>query len=226
LKAFIGLKSEQELTLSLTEAHQQLVGRFDPGAATLEQTKNRSFELKSMDVRKDLQKYNVLVAKARLAPNFHFGVLNADPFSIVKSQNMFYYVGISMPVWDGFKRWRNISRQKTILKQQDNASSMKGMELEEKWDEIQENLRSAAAAKKAAQAQEELARLRQRQSEIRYQSGGEPLTVYLEGRKVLLDAQKNTIMKARDYDLAVLGLRHFTGDLGATYVDQSSWQQQ
>jgi len=225
LQAFIGLKSDQGTNLNLKEARQQLVGRFDPVSVTLEQTKTRSFELKIMDVKKELQKFNITVAKVKLLPSFFFGAVTADPLSLIQSRALFFYIGLDVPVWDGFKRLRNISRQKTVLKQYDSDSNLKVLDLVDKWNETQENLRSAGAARKAAQAQEELARLRERQSEIRYQSGGEPLSVYLEGRKGLLEAQKSGLVKALDYDLAVLALRQFSGDLGASYVDPNSWQQ-
>jgi hypothetical protein len=86
-------------------------------------------------------------------------------------------------------------------------------------------VRVADVSRKSARVQEELARLKERQSEIRYHSGGEPLSVYLDGRKVLVEAQKNSFLKNLDYDLAVIKLRQLSGDLDASYVDASSWQQ-
>ena len=101
----------------------------------------------------------------------------------------------------------------------------KGLLLADQWQEAQENVRAAAATRKSAQAQEELARLKERQADIRYHSGGEPLAVYLDGRKGLMEAQKNAFLKDLDYNLAVIRLRQLSGDLDASYVDASSWQQ-
>ena len=41
-----------------------------------------------------------------------------------------------------------------------------------------------------------------------------------------MDAQKASSLNNLNYDLAVLGLRHLSGDLSASYVDEQSWQQQ
>ena len=71
---------------------------------------------------------------------------------------------------------------------------------------------------------EELSRLKANQQEVRYHSGEVPLPVFLESRKVLLRAQKDTVTRALDYDKAVLKAREITGDLGNTYVDANSWQ--
>lgn len=224
LRAFIGLKGGQPLELDCKDARRQVMGTFEPGAANLEQAKNHSYELKIAALQKELQQYNILLAKAKLLPSFFMGAQNPDPLTS-NTRSMFFSVGLEIPVWDGFKRLRNVSRQKTILRQFEAATNEKGIFMNDLWQETQENVRSADASRKSAQAQEELARLKERQADIRYNSGGEPLSVYLDGRKGLMEAQKNSFLKALDYDLAVIKLRQLSGDLDATYVDASSWQQ-
>jgi outer membrane protein TolC len=224
MKALMGLKAEQPLELDCKDARRQVVGAFDPGKASLEQAKAHSYELKMAEIKKELQKYNILLAKARMLPNFFFGVSTPDPLS-QSSRGMFFSVGLEVPVWDGFKRLRNVSRQKTILRQYGLETDEKTIDITGKWNDAQENLRASDVARKMALSQEELARLKERQDDIRYRSGGEPLTVFLAGRRGLMEAQRNASLKTLDFDLAVLGLRHLTGDLGATYVDESSWIQ-
>lgn len=225
LKSFLGLKPDQELTPDLREARQQVLGRFDAAAATLDQARARSYELKIQDIKKQLQAYKITLAKAKLLPSLLLGVQTPDPLSLTEARGLYFSVGLDVPVWDGFKRVRDISRQKTILRQFGAEAEEKDLEFGGKWLEAQENLRSAAAARKMAQAQEELTRLKERQSEIRYQSGGEPLSIFLEGRKGNLEARKIAALKSLEYDLAVLSLRHLSGDLGNRYVQASSWQQ-
>ncbi|OGP69258.1 MAG: hypothetical protein A2Z73_03465 [Deltaproteobacteria bacterium RBG_13_60_28] len=225
LQTFMGLKPGQPLNLDLKEARRQLTGNFDPATASLEQARSRSYELKIAALKKQLQKYHILMAKARLLPSLFFAMQTPDPLSTTQTRDLFFSVGLEVPVWDGFKRLRNISRQKTIMRQVDVEIDEMEFDLGGKWREAQENLRAADVSRKSAQAQEELARLRERQSEIRYHSGGVPLDVYLEGRKGRVDAERNALLKTLDYDLAVLGLRRLSGDLGATYVDERSWQE-
>lgn len=225
MKAFIGLKADQPLDLDCKDARRQVRGDFDPAAVSLEQARDRSYLLKIAELKKELQNYNILMARARLLPSVFMGATTPDPLSGVQSRELFFSVGLEVPVWDGFKRVRNISRQKTIFRQFGVEKEEKALELADKWFDVQENLRAAEVDRKAALDLEELARLKERQSEIRYHTGGEPLTIYLEGRKNLVEAQRNTLRKNLDYDLAILGLRHLSGDLGASYVDARSWQQ-
>jgi outer membrane protein TolC len=224
LKAFLGLKPTLGVTMNLKEVKRQVFGQFEPAAASLDQTKSRSYELKMLEIKKRLQEFNILLAKTKLLPTVQFGVTMPDPLSSTVARGFYVFGGLEVPVWDGFKRLRNISRQKTLLRQYGSEKQSKEVDLGGKFQGFVEEVRAAALARKLALSQEELARLKERQAEIHYQSGGEPLTVFLEARKAALEAQKNAILKSLDYDLAVLALRQFTGDLSYTYVQVRSWQ--
>ena len=212
------------MEFDLRDAHRQVLGKFDPAAATLEQAKAKSFELKALELKKELQGFNITVAKAKAFPSLLFTVQTPDPLSVTSARGLYVGLGLEVPVWDGFKRIRNISRQKSILKQVGADKDMKDLDLTDKWNGLQENIGSAAASLKIAQSQEELARLKERQAEIRYNSGTDQLPGWLEGRKATLEAQKGFASKALAHDELILHLRQFSGDLGDSYVDQKSWQ--
>lgn len=224
LRAFLALTDAQKVKFAPREARRQVLGRFDAAAATREQARERSYLLKIQNLKQELQSWNITLAKVKLLPSFFGGVQTPDPLSQVDARGFYFSAGVSIPVWDGFKRFRNIGRQRTILKQYESEGEMLGAELGGEWLEARERLQSAAAALKLARTQEELAGLKARQAEIRYHSGGEPLPVWLEGRKTLLEARKNTLAKTLEHDLALLGLRRLSGDLSPAYVDDASYQ--
>ncbi len=224
LKTFLGLKSEQQVDLDFRNARRQVMGSFDPGAATLEQTKTRSYELKILELKKQLQGYNIFVAKTRVFPSFLFTTQTPDPLSLTNARGLYVGLGLEVPVWDGFKRIRNVSRQKAVLKQISADKDVKEIDLTDKWNAVQEDLGTAQANLKMAQSQEELARLKERQGEIRYQSGADILPTWLAARKATLESHKSVAGKALEYDEMVLNLRQFSGDLGYSYVDPNSWQ--
>ena len=132
--------------------------------------------------------------------------------------------GLEIPVWDGFTRIRNVSRQKALLKQIGAKKGEKEDLLDDKWFDILEKIQEISILLKNAQSLEELARLKSHQQEVRYHSGEVPLSAFLESRIELLKAQRTTLSQVLNYDLNVLKLREFTGDLGNTYVDASAWQ--
>jgi len=223
LKTFLGLKPEEPFNLDLHDASRQVLGSFNPAAATLEQAKDRSFELKIEKLKTRMQEYNVSVAKTKVYPSI---LINAETLNPLYSTSggMYVGVGLDIPVWDGFKRIRNVSRQKTILRQISLDKDMKEGDMADQWNMLQEDLKSAAGALKLAQSKEEVARLKERQAEIRYQSGGKTLDTWLDARNDAIEAQKITANKALEYDEYVLNLRKISGDLGYSYVDQNSWQ--
>ncbi|MCX5892949.1 MAG: TolC family protein [Deltaproteobacteria bacterium] len=224
LKIFLGLKPEQQVEFDVRDARRQVLGSFDPTAATLEQAKAKSFELKVLEMKQQLQGYNITVAKTKVLPGILFNTQTPDPLSATTARGLYVGLGLEIPIWDGFKRIRNISRQKAILKQFDADKDMKELDLTDKWNDLQENIRGNAAGLKISQSQEELTRLKERQAEIRYNSGTDQLPAWLEARKASLQAEKGSLSKALECDDSILNLRQFSGDLGATYVDQKSWQ--
>jgi len=223
LKNFIGLKPEQTTDLDLRDARRQVLGSFAPADATLEQAKARSFELKAMALKMELQGYNVALAKAKVLPNVLFTTQTPDPLSITSARGFYVGLGLEVPIWDGFNRIRNISRQKTILKQIGSEKDLKELELADKWNDLQETITANSAGVNLAKSQEELARLKERQAEISYDSGSNQLPAWLEARKAVLDAQKGAASKALEYDQLILNLRQLSGDLGYSYVNEKSW---
>ncbi len=224
VKSFLGLKAEQNLNLDLRDARRQVLGSFDPATTTLAEAKGRSYDLKMLELKKHLQGYNVSLAKAKILPNILFTTQTPDPLSLTSAHGLYVGFGLEVPVWDGFKRIRNVSRQKAIQKQYGAEKDSKESDLGDQWEATQGEVHDAASTLKLAQSQEELARLKERQAEIRYQSGAVQLPDYLEGRKATLEAQKNAAVKLMNYHAAVLRLRLISGDLGHSYVDQSAWK--
>jgi outer membrane protein TolC len=224
LRNLLGWPDNQSITPAFYDSRRQVLGNFTPTSVTLEQAKTRSYVLKSYEIFKQLQQYNIRLAKAKSLPNIIYTAQTPDPLSQSSSYGLYVGFGLEIPIWDGFTRIRNISRQKTILKQIGAKKGEKESLLENKWFNLLGNIQKTHVELKNAQALEELARLKSHQQEVRYHSGEVPLSVFLESRSEVLRARKNTIQRGVEYDLWVLEFRELTGDLGNTYVDASTWQ--
>jgi outer membrane protein TolC len=224
IKAFVGLKQGQDLRLDLSNAPRQVLGSFDAAAASLDQAKKRSYDLKILKLKEELQGYNVSLAKAKILPSLIFTTQSPDPLSVNTGHGLYVGFGLEVPVWDGFTRLRNVSRQKAVLKQFGAERNLKELDLGDQWEGSRGEVQEAAAAAKLSQSQEEVARLKERQAQIRYQAGSVQLPDYLAGRKGLLEAEKSRAMKAMSYDAALLNFRLISGDLSQSYVEQNAWQ--
>jgi outer membrane protein TolC len=224
MRNFLGFPANQEITPAYHNSRRQVLGSFNPATVTLEQAKTSSYELKVYDIYKELQQFNVSLAKAKSLPTIIFNTQTPDPLSVSNSYGLYVGFGLEIPVWDGFTRIRNVSRQKALLRQVGAKKGEKENLLEGKWFLNLEKIHEGSVVLKNAQSLEDLAHLKSHQQEVLYHSGEVPLSVFLESRYEVLKAQKETLKQGLGYDKAVLKFREFTGDLGNTYVDASAWQ--
>jgi len=224
LKGFLGLKPNQELNLDLHDTRRQVMGDFNPDTFTWEQAKSLSYDLKMEDIKLKLQGYNINLAIANAFPTILFTTQTPDPLSNTDLHGLYVGFGLQIPVWDGFKRIRNISRQKAVLQQYGSEKDMIVNNLKDKFLTARTKVKDAGFALQAAQSSVELAQLQVRQKEISYHSGGIPLSEFLESRIKVWEAKRKLGTSTLDYERAVLALRQISGDLGHSYVHATSFQ--
>jgi outer membrane protein TolC len=224
LKNFLALKSGDKITPDLHNTLQQVLGKFTPTTASLGEAIKRSYDLKILDIQQQLQGYNIKLAIARIFPTFFLNTQTPDPLSATNIKGFYVGLGVTVPVWDGFSRVRNISRQKAILNQFKADKVTKESDLEDKWRGALGIIQDKSMSLKIAQSRKELAELKEHQTEIRYHAGEVRLPEVLGSRKVVLAAQKEIVRQRLAYNKAVLNLREISGDLGNTYVHATSWR--
>lgn len=224
IRTFLGVPKSGPFALQLHKTREQVMRSFNPATASGEEASTRSFEVRIQGLKRELQSWHVALAKSKLLPNFIMSVQTPDPLSTVNNGGLYFYVGLSLPVWDGFTRLRNVSRQKNVLRQVSSECNLKEADTLDKWQEAQDRRLGTVTALKLAQTHLDLARMKERQADIRYHSGGEPLTSLVQAQKDRVEAQKAVIAKTLENDLAALEIRYLSGDLVYTYVDEKSWQ--
>lgn len=224
LKSFLGLKPGQPLRLDVSQARRQVLGDFKPKAASVEDAQSRSFDVRIKHLARELQSWNVTLAKMKFVPSVNLALQSPDPLSLTDTRGTFFSVGLSFPIFDGFKRVRNINRQQTVLTQFDSEETVKSDEVSQKWREAEEKVNIAATALRVAQTQAELARLKESQGETLYRAAEKDFAVLMAARQTRVKAQMDAAKKTLDYDLAVLELRHLAGDLVYHYVHESQFQ--
>jgi outer membrane protein TolC len=222
-KTFLGLRSNPKITPDLRNILRQVLGNFDLNSATWEEAKSRSYELKILEIRMKLQGYNIKLAIVNAMPIPLFTYQTPNPLSST-AQGLYPAIGLQVPVWDGFTRIRNITRQKLVLQQYDNEKSLFVAESEDKFHQAREKVQEAASDLQAARSQVESAQLKAGQAEIRYHSGSVTLPDVIAARRAILEAKMNVAKKALAYGEAALAFRRISGDLGHAYVRASSWQ--
>lgn len=224
IRDFMGLKADQSLRLDVSSARRQVLGDFQAKKASLQEAEERSFDVRIKRMTKELQTYNVSLAKMKFLPSLNLSLQSPDPMTLTNARGTFFSVGLSFPIFDGFKRLRNIDRQKTVLGQYASEQEVKTSELSQKWGEAEEKLNNAAAALRVAQAQADLAKLKETQGETLYRSAEKDFSILMAGRQARVKAQTEAVKQGLDYDLAVLELRHLSGDLVYHYAHENQFK--
>jgi outer membrane protein TolC len=224
LRNFLGLKPDQDVSLEVNQARRQVLGDFDPKKASLQDAESRSIDVRIKQMTKELQTWHVTLAKMKFVPSVNMAMQSPDPLSNNNVRGTFFSVGVSFPIFDGFKRLRNIDRQKTVLGQFTSEEEVVEKELSQKWREAEEKLNTAAAALRTAQAQAELSRLKETQGETLYRAAEKDYSLLMTARQTRVKAQMDAVKKALDYDVAVLALRSLSMDLVYHYVSESQFQ--
>ena len=146
LKNLLGWPSNQDITPASYDSRRQVLGSFNPATVTLEQAKTGSYELKVFEIYKQLQQYNIRLAIAKSLPTIIYTAQTPDPLSQSSSYGLYVGFGLEIPVWDGFTRIRNVSRQKAVLKQIGAKKGEKEDLLEDKWFETLEKIQEMSLA--------------------------------------------------------------------------------
>lgn len=222
IAGMVGL-GEKELVLNGEGARDRVLGPFDPVSVSLEEARRRSFELRIQSLKRELQEKNITLAYARFLPTFIWGVQTTDPFSVTDERGLFFSVGLELPIWDGLKRYHNVSRQKTVLRQVEAEGRSKELGFDGKWSAARRKLEQTEAGLKLARSQESLAELKERQTAIGYNAGRQPFNVLAADRKALLESRRNVLTQVLERDKAVLTIRNLSGDLVREYVDTTPY---
>ncbi len=221
---FLGLQPDQPANLDVSQARRQVLNDFDPMKASLQEAEARSVDLRIKQMAKELQTWHISLAKMKFMPSVNVSLQSPDPLNNNANGGTFFSVGVTFPIFDGFKRFRDIDRQKLVLKQFSADETVSEKELSQKWREAVEKITSMAAALHTAKAQEELARLKESQAETVYRAAEKDFATLMTARQTRVKAQMDLVKKNMDYDTAVLALRALSGDLVYHYVNECQFQ--
>jgi len=224
IREFLGLKPGEPLRLDVSKARSQVLGDFQPQKANLQEAQERSFDVRIKKLAQELQSWNVALSKMKFIPSLNVALQSPDPLSLTNVRGTFFSVGLTFPIFEGFKRVRDIQRQKTVLQQFASEETVKADELNQLWREAEEKLDRAAATLRLTQAQVELARLKESQAETLYRTAQKDFGVLMAARQNRIKAQTEAAKAARDYDQAALALRSLSGNLVYHYVNEAQFQ--
>jgi len=229
IKFLLGVPFTNKLELDIAAAKQQILGKFTPADVTDEKVRAYSFDLRMQEYEKSLQKKNIGLSYVKLLPSFGFTFQTVDAFNNTSSNaqnNGFpFYPGIniSMPL-DYWTKGREISRQYKKLDQLQAAAKAKEFEVIVLVQKAMSEYQTTSSDLLLASSKADLAKLQDEQAEYRYKTGQLDFDKLVADRNAYFDAKQQQLLSQVKRDIALLSLKHLSGDLQGQYIDVAAWE--
>ncbi len=219
LAALLGFGADDPLPeVRTAQARSQVLEGFAAAAPDREKAENRALELKMLDIQLRLQKLGVKGAYAEYLPRPNFALRSSDPLSETQEQGLYFFAGLSVPIWDAGWRQRNVQRQKAVLEQRVLEKSTGQEAWRRRWIDACDQRELADAEAALADQRVRLAELNFSRQELAVASGREEWPALKIAQQQVAEARLKELDKTLAADSAALALRHLSRDLLDRYV--------
>jgi len=181
LKAIMGFHPDYYLPLDTRDAINQVLNGFDASMVTFSDIQGENLVLKILAKKEQLQSVKVATAYMLLLPQpvLLFQNITNTP-DVTSGLNV--AIGFDQYIWDGFRRVRDVKRQKMILRQAHIERTTQSEALYNKYRTLHTTADVAAQTGALNREQSKLAELSEERELLRYKSGDVPFDAYLESR--------------------------------------------
>jgi len=128
-----------------------------------------------------------------------------------------------MPL-DYWTKGREISRQYKKLDQLQAAAKAKEFEVIVLVQKAMSEYQTTSSDLLLASSKADLAKLQDEQAEYRYKTGQLDFDKLVTDRNAYFDAKQQQLLSQVKRDIALLSLKHLSGDLQGQYIDVAAWE--
>jgi len=181
LKAIMGYHPDFYLPLDTRDAINQVLNGFNGHLVTFTDIQAGNLGLKILAKKEQLQSVRVEASYMLLLPQ---PVLMIESISnqVDRTSGFNMALGMDHILWDGFRRVRDVKRQKMLLREAHLDRTTKSEAVYNKYRTLQAGLDVAAETEAFNREQSKLAELNEERELLRYKSGNIPFHAYMEAR--------------------------------------------
>lgn len=228
IKFILGVPFSNKLELKVDNAKQQIIGKFTPADMTDDKVRNASFDMRMMEYEKRLQKKNIGLSYVKMLPSFGFTFQTVDALSseqrkLEKGLPFYPGVNINLPL-DYWTKGRDVARQYKKLDQVNATSRAKDFELMAGVQKALSEYQGAQSDLTLANAKMDLAKLQDEQSEYKHKTGQMDFDKFMTDRNAYFEDRQKMLLSQTKRDIALLQLKHLSGDLQSQFIDATSWE--
>jgi outer membrane protein TolC len=212
LKALMGYHPDYYLPLDTRNAVDQVLGGFNGRMITFSDIQAGSFHLRIAAKKEQLQSLKTEGTYAAILPRPVLLFQSASGLANVAS-GLYLAIGFNHTLWDGFRRIRDIKRQKMEMRSLNLERHELSKDLYNKYRQIMALLDIAGERESFEQEQDKLVEQNEERAASRYKSGIVPFEDYMDARIEKADADINAIRAYNDRVGALIDLATLAGGL-------------
>ncbi len=212
LKTLIGYPPDHYLPLDTRDAVRQILGGFNGETVTFPEIQGNNWSLKILAKKEQLQSNYVTGSYVALLPRPV--ILFEDIQNQVDRTSGFNFaLGFDYTLWDGFRRVRDIKRQKLNAQDAEIRRKRASEEIYGAFQRIRGTLATAGESESHAREEVKLAELAEEKAFLGYKSGNIPYSEYMSSRIQKVRAQVGALETSQTRVLNLIELATMAGGL-------------
>lgn len=212
LKILIGYHPDYDLPLDIRDAVKQVLDGFNGRAVTFADVQGNNFALKIMAKKEQVQSSIVTGTYVALLPRPNL-VFEEIQNQVDRTSGFNFALGLDYTIWDGFKRVRDIKRQKLKAEQLKLDRSLLSQKLYGEFKHLRGELNLASEKESVAREEAKLAELAEERAFIQYKAGEIAYDAYLDRSIEKGKADLNVLRNVQGRVQALIELATLAGGL-------------
>lgn len=212
LKALMGYYPDYELPLDTRDAINQVLGGFNGQPVSFGEIQANNLALKLVAKKEQLQSNMVTGAYVTLLPRPSI-VVESIQNQVDRTSGFNFAVGVDYRLWDGFKRVREIKRQKMKARQLELDRSELSQTLYGNYNQLKGEASLSAEREGVVREQAKLAEIGEERVYLRYKAGEVEYDQYVDKSIEKVDANLKVIGTIRSRVEALIDLATLAGGL-------------
>jgi len=212
LKALMGYHPDYCLPLDTRNAADQVLGGFNGQMVAFSDLQASNFHLRLAAKKEQLQSVKTEGSYAAILPKPTILFQSASGLANVAS-GLYLAFGFNHTLWDGFRKIRDIKRQKMEMRSLNLERHELSKDLYQKYRQVMALLDISGERESLEQEQAKLAEQNEERVAMRYKSGVVPFEEYMDARIEKADTDINAIRSYNDRVEALIDLATLAGGL-------------
>jgi outer membrane protein len=212
LKMLMGYNPDFELPLDTRDAANQILNGFNGNMVTFGLVQGQNLSLKKLAKQEQLQSNRVTGTYVALVPKPLFAVEGLDNM-VDRTSGLNLSVGLSYTLWDGFRKVREIKKQKLKAEELRIDRSQLSQKLYLNFKTFRGELEESAEREGFYREQAKLAELTEEKAFLSYKAGDLPYDEYIAKRMERVEAEISSVSSVEGKVDALIDLATIAGGL-------------